>query len=72
MSKENDNKDNNAKDNEIVRRRREQLSALREQGDAYPNDFRRDALAAHLRARYGELDQEALNRWRRASAWRAG
>ena len=60
MSKENDNKDNNAKDNEIVRRRREQLSALREQGDAYPNDFRRDALAADLRARYGELDQDAL------------
>ena len=60
MSKENDNKDNNAKDNEIVRRRREQLSALREQGDAYPNDFRRDTLAADLRARYGELDQEAL------------
>ena len=60
MSKENDNKDNNAKDNEIVRRRREQLSALREQGNAYPNDFRRDALAADLRARYGELDQEAL------------
>ena len=62
MSKENDNKDNgnNAKDNEIVRRRREQLSALRKQGDAYPNDFRRDALAADLRARYGELDQEAL------------
>ena len=62
MSKENDNnaKENNAKDNEIVRRRREQLSALREQGDAYPNDFRRDALAADLYARYGELDQEAL------------
>ena len=60
MSKENDNKDNNAKDNEIVRRRREQLSALREQGDAYPNDFRRDALAADLRARYGELEQEDL------------
>ena len=55
MSKENDNKDN-----EIVRRRREQLSALREQGDAYPNDFRRDALAADLRARYGELEQDAL------------
>ena len=55
MSKDNDNKDN-----EIVRRRREQLSALREQGNAYPNDFRRDALAADLRARYGELDQEAL------------
>ena len=60
MSKENDNKDNNAKDNEIVRRRRAQLQELREQGDAYPNDFKRDALAADLRARYGELDQEAL------------
>ena len=62
MSKENDNnaKDNNAKDNEIVRRRREQLNALREQGNPYPNDFRRDALAADLRSRYGELDQEAL------------
>ena len=60
MSKDNDNKDNNAKDNEIVRRRREQLQELREQGNAYPNDFRRDALAADLHARYGELDQEAL------------
>ena len=47
-------------DNEQITLRREKLQALRGWGIAYPADFRRDALAAGLHARYGELDAEAL------------
>src|SRR6266404_5001851 len=35
-------------DNQIIAERRGKLKALRAQGSAYPNDFRRDALAAEL------------------------
>ena len=35
-------------DNQIIAERRGKLRALRMQGNAYPNDFRRDALAAEL------------------------
>ncbi|MCK2169435.1 OB-fold nucleic acid binding domain-containing protein, partial [Thalassospira xiamenensis] len=35
-------------------------AAWREQGAAFPNDFRRDALAADLQAQYGELSKEEL------------
>lgn len=35
-------------DNQIIAERRGKLKALRAQGNAYPNDFRRDALAADL------------------------
>ena len=47
-------------DNEIIRQRRAQLQELRTSGNAYPNDFRRDILAAELHARYGEMDREQL------------
>ncbi len=43
-----------------VAMRRAKLKALREAGQAYPNDFRRDALAADLLARYGEASPEEL------------
>ena len=35
-------------ENELIAQRRDQLQTLREKGNAYPNDFRRDALAADL------------------------
>jgi len=35
-------------ENQIIAERRGKLKALRAQGSAYPNDFRRDALAAEL------------------------
>ena len=35
-------------ENQIIAERRGKLAALRERGHAYPNDFRRDALAADL------------------------
>ena len=47
-------------ENQIMAERRAKLAALRERGHAYPNDFRRDALAADLHARYDALDNTAL------------
>ncbi len=48
------------KENEQVRQRREKLEALRSRGEAYPNDFRRDAETGELRSRYDEVDAQAL------------
>ncbi|HEY1458451.1 MAG TPA: lysine--tRNA ligase [Casimicrobiaceae bacterium] len=48
-------------ENQIIGERRAKLAALRAAGQAYPNDFRRDALAAELHARYGSMDGEALD-----------
>ena len=47
-------------DNEIIRQRRSQLAELRRRGNAYPNDFRRNILAAELHERYGGKDKEEL------------
>lgn len=47
-------------EHEQIRQRREKLAELRKRGHAYPNDFKRDALAAHTLDEYGELDNEAL------------
>ncbi len=45
---------------QILEQRRAKLGALRARGNAYPNDFRRDTLAAELHQVYAELDAEAL------------
>ena len=52
--------DNQDDENELIKQRRAELKALREKGIAYPNDFRRDALAAALHSKYDALDNEAL------------
>src|SRR4029453_3074353 len=49
-----------ADENQIINERRGKLAALRTQGNAYPNDFRRDALAAELHAEYGAKSNEEL------------
>ncbi|MEW6612285.1 MAG: lysine--tRNA ligase [Pseudomonadota bacterium] len=46
--------------NELVEQRYAKLAERRAAGEAYPNDFRRDALVGDLVARYGELTAEAL------------
>lgn len=46
--------------NEQISQRKAKLGALRERGIAFPNDFRRDALAADLQATYAEADGEKL------------
>ncbi|MGH8577964.1 MAG: OB-fold nucleic acid binding domain-containing protein, partial [Gammaproteobacteria bacterium] len=40
--------------------RRAKLAQLRAEGDPYPNDFKRDGLAADLQRRFGDRDQAAL------------
>jgi lysyl-tRNA synthetase, class II len=47
-------------ENRLIAQRREKLSALRQEGLAYPNDFRRDALAAELHARHHGTEPEEL------------
>ncbi|MFO1325582.1 MAG: lysine--tRNA ligase [Burkholderiales bacterium] len=47
-------------ENRIIAERRAKLSDLRAAGQAYPNDFRRDALAAELHAKYDGAANEAL------------
>ena len=43
-------------ENRLLAERRAKLGALRAQGPAYPNEFRRDALAADLLSTYSECD----------------
>lgn len=47
-------------ENKLIAKRREKLSALREQGNAFPNTFRRDALAGDLLSHYQDKTKEEL------------
>ncbi|MGI1671110.1 MAG: lysine--tRNA ligase [Neptuniibacter sp.] len=47
-------------DNRLIAERREKLTALREEGNAYPNSFRRDSYAADLQEQYGDKSKEEL------------
>jgi lysyl-tRNA synthetase class 2 len=47
-------------ENRIVAERRAKLAALREHGPAYPNDFRRNALATELHQAHDAKSNEAL------------
>ena len=47
-------------ENQIMAERRHKLAALREQGPAFPNDFRRSHMAANLHASHDATDKEAL------------
>ena len=49
-------------ENKLIAQRREKLQALRALGNAFPNDFRRDTLAAELHAKYGEASAEELDK----------
>ena len=48
-------------ENQIIALRREKLHNIRQQRNAYPNDFKRDSFAADLHARYGEIGKEELD-----------
>ncbi len=48
--------DHDGDENKLIAERRAKLAQLRAGGTAYPNDFRRDALAGQLHAAYGERD----------------
>ncbi len=47
-------------ENRLIAERREKLGQLREKGDAFPNDFRRDFIAGEVHAIYGEHSAESL------------
>ena len=49
-----------ADENRLIAERRVKLNEWRESGDAFPNHFRRDSLAADLQKTYGELSKEEL------------
>ncbi|MGH8293192.1 MAG: lysine--tRNA ligase [Gammaproteobacteria bacterium] len=49
-------------ENSLIQQRREKLAKLRAQGKAFPNGFRRDALAEELHAVYGKHSPEALEK----------
>jgi lysyl-tRNA synthetase class 2 len=48
-------------ENTLIAQRRAKLDALREEGIAFPNDFRRNAIAGELHAEYGEQENEQLD-----------
>ncbi|MDP9007147.1 MAG: lysine--tRNA ligase [Pseudomonadota bacterium] len=48
-------------ENHLIGERRAKLAKLRERGIAFPNDFRRNALAGDLLTAYGEKSGEALD-----------
>ena len=63
MSEENntpDTKDEPLDENKLIAQRREKLSAMREQGNAFPNDFRRDILSAECPDLYDSKTKEEL------------
>jgi lysyl-tRNA synthetase class 2 len=49
-------------ENKLVEERREKLKALREQGIAFPNDFRRKDFSRDLVSRFGEKSKEDLEK----------
>src|SRR5277367_1884738 len=48
-------------ENHLIAERRAKLAKLRERGNVFPNDFRRDALAGDISMAYGEKSGEALD-----------
>jgi lysyl-tRNA synthetase class 2 len=48
-------------ENHLIAERRAKLARLRERGNAFPNNFRRNALAADLLTAYGDKSAEALD-----------
>jgi lysyl-tRNA synthetase class 2 len=48
-------------ENKLIALRRQKLAELRQLGNVYPTDFRRDALAAELHAAYGDKENAELD-----------
>ncbi|MBB3168254.1 lysine--tRNA ligase [Simiduia aestuariiviva] len=56
----NDNQTPAQDENRLIAERRAKLAAIREQGNAFPNDFRREHKAADLQATFGDKTKEEL------------
>ena len=48
-------------EHKLIAERRAKLAAMRENGIAFPNNFRRNVMAGELHAKYGELSNEELD-----------
>ncbi len=48
-------------EHKLIAQRRQKLAALRNEGTAFPNDFRRDSLAAEILAQFDNKDGEFLD-----------
>jgi lysyl-tRNA synthetase class 2 len=53
-------KDEQRDENKLIAERRGKLNVLREQGNAYPNDFRRNSVAEELHQTFDRHEDEAL------------
>ena len=53
-------RDGQLDENKLIAERRAKLAEIRKTGNAFPNDFRRTALAAELQQQYGESDKQTL------------
>lgn len=51
---------NEQDENKLIGQRREKLTQLRQQGEAFPNDFRRDSLAQELQTQWADYDKATL------------
>ncbi|MGI9237207.1 MAG: lysine--tRNA ligase [Woeseiaceae bacterium] len=60
MSNHKPKNDSGPDENKLVAERRSKLDSLREQGNAYPNDFRRNSIAEELHQTFDAHDDEAL------------
>ncbi|MBU1285120.1 MAG: lysine--tRNA ligase, partial [Gammaproteobacteria bacterium] len=52
--------DQQQEENKLIAQRKEKLAVIREQGNAFPNDFRRDNYCADLQKQYAEKTKEEL------------
>jgi len=57
---DNDKPDDKSDDNKLMAERRAKLAVIRQQGVAFPNDFKPTHHAADLQQKYGELPNEEL------------
>ncbi len=60
MTDEIKSEENLLNENKLIAQRREKLTLMRESGNAFPNDFRRDNLATELHAEYDSKTKEEL------------
>ncbi len=56
----NETQDSQIDENELIRQRREKLTAWRESTQAYPNTFKPEHLAGDLSEKYGDIDKPEL------------
>jgi len=60
MSEQEQAAGNPQEENKLIAERRGKLTQLRSKRNAFPNDFRRTAMAGHLQREYGESSKEEL------------